>query len=66
MPYFEYEWWLEDINKANKEQEKRNEEQQKQYENMQSAYNPKNMMASMQNSFRAPTIEMPKINMPKF
>lgn len=58
MPFFEYEYMLEDINKDIKEQEKRNKEQEKQQQAaMGSMPNYKNMMNGMSNS-------MPKFSMP--
>ena len=63
MPYYEYEYMLEDINQIAKEQEEENKKQQEDMDNMRSSMNPKNMMNNMEN-FKMPS--MPKMNIPKF
>lgn len=63
LPFYEYEYMLEDINKIAKEQEEENKKQQEDMENMRSNMNPKNMMNSMGN-FKMPS--MPKMSIPKF
>ena len=66
MPYYEFEYMLEDITQITKEQQKQQEEQEKQYAEQQHMYNPKTMMNSMQNSMPKMSMPaMPKINMPK-
>jgi len=60
MPFYEYEYMLEDINQINKEQEEQNKQQNEDMESMRNSMNPKNMMSSM----KMPS--MPKINIPKF
>lgn len=66
MPYYEFEYMLEDITQITKEQQKQQEEQEKQYAEQQHMYNPKAMMSSMQNSMPKMSMPaMPKINMPK-
>lgn len=57
MPFYEYEFVLEDINADIKEQEKRQKEDEKKYGNI-SAPNYNQMMGNMSRN-------MPKINMPK-
>ena len=59
MPYYEYEYMIEDINKDIKEQEKRQKEQEKQQESYKASMpNYGRIMSGMQGS-------MPKISMPK-
>lgn len=64
MPFYEYEYIIEDINQIHKEQEEQNKKQQEEYDNMKSSMNPSKMMNSAQNSFKMPS--MPKMNIPKF
>lgn len=61
MMFFDYETILEEINIIQKEQEKQNEEQEKQYSSMNKSYNPSSFMSKAQNSFKMPTVQMPKI-----
>lgn len=67
MPYYEFEYMLEDITEITKQQQKQQEEQEKEYAQQQKAYNPKTMMSSMQQSMpkismpSMPTISMPKL-----
>lgn len=68
MPYYEYEQILEEINIVQKEQEKEKKEQEKQYGGMNNM-NPKTMMNSMRNSmpsFNTNSFKMPTLSMPKF
>lgn len=58
MPFYEYEYMLEDINSDIKEQEKRQKEEEKKYGNISS---PPNYNQMMGNAMRS----MPKFNMPK-
>ena len=65
LPYYEYEWILEDINEDHKEQEKRSKEEQKQYDSMkQSMPNLNNMQRNIGKSM--PNMTLPKISIPKF
>lgn len=68
MPYYEYEQILEEINIVQKEQEKEKKEQEKQYGGLNNM-NPKSMMNSMRNSmpsFNTNSFKMPTLSMPKF
>ena len=58
MPYYEYEYMLEDINADVKEQEKRQKEEEKKYGNV-STPNYNQMMRGT--SFNMPKFTMPKI-----
>ena len=58
MPFYEYEYMLEDINNGIKEQQKRQKEEEKKYGNI-STPNYNQMM-------RNASANMPKFNMPKF
>lgn len=61
LPYYEYEWYLDELNDNAKEQEKQQKEQQKDMDAMKSNMNPASMMKGIQGS-------MPKIgnfSMPK-
>lgn len=61
LPYFEYEWYMEAINKNNKEEAERQEKENKQYESMNKQYkNP----ASNYKMPSMPSFSMP--SMPKF
>ena len=61
MRYWEYETFMDVVNKRIKEENKQNEEQQKQYGSM----NPKSMMSQAQKSM--PKVSMPKMpSVPKF
>lgn len=65
LAFYEYEQILEEINIIQKEEEKRQKEENKQYNNM----NPKSMMSSMRNSmpsFNTNSFKMPTVSMPKF
>jgi hypothetical protein len=57
MPFYEYEYMLEDINADIKEQEKRQKEEEKKYGNI-STPNYNQMMSNMSKS-------MPKMSIPK-
>ena len=57
MPFYEYEFVLEDINADIKEQEKRQKEDEKKYGNI-STPNYNQMMGNMSRN-------MPKVSMPK-
>ncbi len=67
LPFYEYEQILEEIHIVQKEQEKQQKEQEKQYAGMN--MNPKSMMNSMRNSmpsFNTNSFKMPTVSMPKF
>lgn len=55
LPFYEYEYILEDIETMQKEQEKEQENQKEMFNDMQSNYK----MPSM-NNFNMPKIEIPK------
>lgn len=55
MPYFQYEWLLEDITKDQKRQEEHQKKEQEKYNVPKMPKTP---------TFRAPTI--PKVSIPKF
>ena len=67
MPFYEYEYMIEDIKEIQVEQEKQQEEQEKKHGEMSKAMNPSRMMNQMQQGFKMPSnsISMPKINIPK-
>ena len=58
MPFYEYEYVLEDINADVKEQEKRQKEDEKKYWDSAAMPNYSQMMNNMSRN-------MPKFNMPK-
>ena len=58
MPFYEYEYVLEDINADVKEQEKRQKEDEKKYGDSAAMPNYSQMMNNMSRN-------MPKFNMPK-
>lgn len=60
MPYYEYEYMIEDINQISKEQEEQNKRQQEDMASMRKSMNPSNMMKGM------PNMSMPKMSIPKF
>lgn len=67
MPYYEYEYMLEDINQIAKDQEEQNKKQQEDMDSMRSSFNPKSMQRAM-SDMKMPSmgnISMPKINIPK-
>lgn len=64
MPYYEYEYMLEDINQIAKEQEENNKKQQEDMDSMRKQMNPGNMMKNMSSNMKMPS--MPKMNIPKF
>ena len=53
LPYFKYEWILEEAQNDNKEAQKQKEEHDKE-------------MKSMHNSYKPPKYSVPKISVPKF
>ena len=57
LPFYEYEWILEEINIIQKQQEEKNKEEEKKYANMQNSFK--------QPSFNIPKMNMPSLNMPK-
>lgn len=60
LPYYEFEWILEEIDIVTKEQQKKNEEEQKRYQSMQKSIpNMNNITNNMQRS-------LPKVSLPKF
>ena len=60
LPYFEYEWMLEEIDIIAKEQEKRNKEEEKKYNSInKSMPNMNTLTNNMQRS-------LPKVSLPKF
>ncbi len=61
MPYYEYEIILEEIKIIQKEQEEQRKQQEAEHSKMKHDYNPSSMMRGMQNS-----MQMPKVNIPKF
>ena len=64
LDFFEYEWYLEDINEYQKEKQSQAEAQEKQHQQMQRQM--KNPMGSMGN-FKPPAMPtMPSFTMPKF
>jgi len=63
LPYYEYEWMLEDINEDHKEQEKRSKEEQQQYDNMKKGMPNMNNMNNIMKGYQQPTL--PKISLPK-
>jgi len=79
LPFYEYEWILEEINILQKDQEEQNKSQQDEYDNMKSSMNFGKMMNSMKNnipnysnassslgkSMSMPNISTPSINIPK-
>jgi len=69
MPYYEFEYMIEDIKEIQVEQEKQREEEEKRQGDQYKSLNPNTMMRNMQNSMRMPnmgTMSMPKVNIPKF
>jgi len=67
LPYYEYEWMLEEINLIQKEQEKQNEAQQKEYDSMRSSMNPNSMMKNASSSMpNMSNMKMPQMKIPKF
>lgn len=66
MPYYEYEYMLEDINQIAKEQEEQNKKQQEDMDSMRKQMNPGNMMKGMTSNMKMPSMSMPKVNIPKF
>lgn len=67
MPFYEYEYMLEDIKEIQVEQEKQQEEQEKKHGDMTKSMNPSRMMSQIQQGFKMPSssISMPKVNIPK-
>ena len=63
MPYYEYEYMLEDIRQINKEQEEQNKQHEKEMESTKTAMNPRNMMNNMP---KMSSMSLPKVNIPKF
>lgn len=66
LPYYEYELMCENINIAQKEQEKQAKEQEKQYSGLHKSMNPNSMMSAMKNMPGMKMPSMPKMTMPKF
>ena len=61
LPYYEYEWMIDEINEHNKEQEKRSKQEQEQYDSMKKGMpNMNNIMKG----YQQPTL--PKVSLPKF
>ena len=70
LPYYEYEYMLEDINQIQKEQEEEQKKQQEQTDNMYVNMNPSRMMSDISSQMKMPSMSnfnmsMPKINLPK-
>ena len=67
LPYYEYEWMLEEINLIQKEQEKQQEEQNKEYASMRNSMNPNSMMKNAASSMpNMSNMKMPTMQIPKF
>lgn len=56
MPYYEYEYMLQDIKEIQAAEEKRQKEQEKEQRAMEHKYSPKNISIP----------KMPTVNIPKF
>ena len=66
MPFFEYEYMLEDVKQIQKEQEKEQERQQKEQDNMRHSMNPNTMMRGMQQSMpNMSSVKLPQMQIPK-
>lgn len=62
LPYYEFEWYLDEMNKNAKEQEKQQKEQQKDMDAMKSNMNPASMMKGMQGMMpKFGNFSMPKL-----
>lgn len=59
LPYYEYEWWLEDIKNYLKEQEKQRKKEEK-------AQNSNTSAAAMMRQARASMPSTPRMSIPKF
>lgn len=67
LPFYEYEWLLESINKNNKEEAERHEQENKNYERMQSSYkNPMSGFKMPNYGSGGSSFSMPSFSMPKF
>ena len=70
LPYYEYEWILEEINIVQKDQETQQQEQTEQYEQMKQSMNVGSMMKDVKSNMNlgnlGSNIKMPKVDIPKF
>lgn len=60
LPFYEYEYILEEIKLIQKEQEKQQKEQQESFDDMKSNFNMPNF-SNMSSNFKMPTLNIPNI-----